>query len=98
MYVFEGQGLKGLGSIRRVARRHLGVDEGLMNVKVQVCGRGSLMKAMNAGALISGSSVLESVFRYFISCKIFLLTYLSFSFLSCKMEALVLLSWGDCKE
>lgn len=25
--VREGQGLKGLGSIRRVARRHLGVDE-----------------------------------------------------------------------
>lgn len=38
-----------------------------MNVKVQVCDRGSLMKAMNAGALISGSSVLESVFQYFIS-------------------------------
>lgn len=69
-----------------------------MNVKVQVCDRGSLMKAMNAGALISGSSVLESVFQYFISCKIFLLTYLSLSFLSGKMGALVLLSWGDREE
>lgn len=44
------------------------------------------------------AAVLESMFHYFISCMTLLLTYLSLSFLSCKMGILVPTSQSDCEE